>query len=104
MVFAQSLPGRHTRFEIVETLQAEIDAWIVHYNTERLHLGCGNMGGRTQETVMSVNGGVKSCHSGGAKVGQLWACALERAAPIRQARSNAHWPSGQFFEVLNGVE
>ena len=28
----------------------------------------------------NVNGGVKTCHCGGAKVGQFGVCALERAA------------------------
>ena len=46
-----------------------------------------------------VNGGVKFGHCGGAKVGQFGASALERAALISQARSKAHWPSGQFCEV-----
>ena len=31
---------------------------------------------------LGVNGGVKTCHWGGAKVGQFGVCALERAALI----------------------
>ena len=50
-------------------------------------------------TPQDVNGGVKFGHCGGAKVGQFGASALERAALIEQARSKAHWPSGQFCEV-----
>ncbi len=44
-----------------------------------------------------VNGGVKSGHWGGAKVGQFVECALGRVATNQQARSKAHWPSGRLF-------
>ncbi len=44
-----------------------------------------------------VNGGVKSGHWGGAKVGQFVECALGRVATNQQARSEAHWPSGRLF-------
>ena len=44
---------RETFYETVETLQADLDAWLVHYNTERPHLGYRNMGRRPIETVMS---------------------------------------------------
>ncbi|MGY6410453.1 MAG: IS481 family transposase, partial [Alkalilacustris sp.] len=37
----------------VEALQADLDAWLVFYNTERPHLGYRNMGRRPIETVMS---------------------------------------------------
>jgi len=33
--------------------QADLDAWLIHYNTERPHLGYRNMGRRPIETVMS---------------------------------------------------
>ena len=39
--------------ETVEALQADLDAWFVHYNTERPHLGYRNMGRRPAETLMS---------------------------------------------------
>ncbi len=42
-----------TFYETVETLQADLDAWLVHYNTERPHLGYRNQGRRPIETVMS---------------------------------------------------
>ncbi|CAI9404821.1 IS481 family transposase ISRhsp3 [Pleomorphomonas sp. T1.2MG-36] len=35
----------------VEALQEDLDAWLVHYNTERPHLGYRNMGRRSWETV-----------------------------------------------------
>ena len=44
---------RETFYETVEALQADLDAWLVHYNTERPHLGYRNMGRRPVETVMS---------------------------------------------------
>jgi len=44
---------RETFYETVEALQADLDAWLVHYNTERPHLGYRNMGRRPIETVMS---------------------------------------------------
>ena len=41
-----------TRFyEGVEPLQADLDAWLVHYNTERPHLGYRNHGKRPLDTV-----------------------------------------------------
>ena len=44
---------RENLYESVEALQADLDAWLVHYNTERPHLGYRNMGRRPIETVMS---------------------------------------------------
>jgi hypothetical protein len=38
---------------IARSLQADLDAWLVHYNTQRLHLGYRNMGRRPIETVLS---------------------------------------------------
>ena len=38
---------------VVEALQADLDERLVHYNTERPHLGYRNMGRRPVETVMS---------------------------------------------------
>ena len=40
-----------TGYESVETLQADLDAWLVHYNRERPHLGYRNQGRRPWETV-----------------------------------------------------
>ena len=37
--------------EGVEALQADLDAWLVHYNRERPHLGYRNQGRRPWETV-----------------------------------------------------
>ena len=44
---------RETFYDTVDALQADLDAWLVHYNTERPHLGYRNMGRRPVETVMS---------------------------------------------------
>jgi transposase InsO family protein len=44
---------RETFYETVEALQSDLDAWLLHYNTERPHLGYRNMGRRPIETVMS---------------------------------------------------
>jgi len=44
---------RETFYDSVEALQADLDAWLVHYNTERPHLGYRNMGRRPVDTVMS---------------------------------------------------
>jgi transposase InsO family protein len=44
---------RETFYDTVEALQADLDAWLVHYNTQRPHLGYRNMGRRPIETVMS---------------------------------------------------
>ncbi|RWR04677.1 helix-turn-helix domain-containing protein [Paenirhodobacter populi] len=44
---------RETLYDSVEAMQADLDAWLVHYNTERPHLGYRNMGRRPVETVMS---------------------------------------------------
>ena len=44
---------RETFYETVEALQADLDTWLNHYNTERPHLGYRNQGRRPIETVMS---------------------------------------------------
>lgn len=31
----------------------DLDAWLIHYNTERPHLGYGNMGRRPLDIVLS---------------------------------------------------
>ena len=42
---------RETFYESVEALQTDLDRWLVHYNTERPHLGYRNMGKRPIDTV-----------------------------------------------------
>ncbi|GIV81334.1 MAG: IS481 family transposase [Anaerolineae bacterium] len=42
---------RTTFYETVEALQRDLDAWLVHYNTERPHHGYRNLGKRPIETV-----------------------------------------------------
>ena len=42
---------RETFYESVEALQADLDTWLVHYNTERPHLGYRNQGRRPIETI-----------------------------------------------------
>ena len=45
-------PAMHAKlFESVEVLQADLDAWLHHYNHERPHLGYRNQGRRPWETV-----------------------------------------------------
>jgi transposase InsO family protein len=44
---------REKFYESVEALQADLNAWLVFYNTEPPHLGYRNMGRRPIETVMS---------------------------------------------------
>jgi transposase InsO family protein len=45
-------PVMHAKlFESVEALQADLDAWLHHYNHERPHLGYRNQGRRPWETV-----------------------------------------------------
>lgn len=44
---------RKTFYESVEALQRDLDAWLVHYNTERPHQGYRNMGRRPIDTVES---------------------------------------------------
>ncbi len=44
---------REKFYESVEALQADLNAWLVFYNTERPHLGYRNMGRGPIETVMS---------------------------------------------------
>ncbi len=41
-----------TRFyESIEALQQDLDAWLVHYNTDRPHQGYRNQGRRPIETI-----------------------------------------------------
>jgi transposase InsO family protein len=42
---------RETFYEAVEPLQADLDRWLVHYNTERPHLGYRNQGKTPAEFV-----------------------------------------------------
>lgn len=42
---------RTTFYESVEQLQLDLDAWIIHYNTERPHQGYRNMGRRPMDTL-----------------------------------------------------
>jgi hypothetical protein len=35
----------------IEELQADLDEWLVYYNTERPHRGYRNMGKRSIETI-----------------------------------------------------
>jgi transposase InsO family protein len=44
---------RTTLYESVEALQADLDAWLLTYNTERPHHGYRNMGRRPIDTVTS---------------------------------------------------
>lgn len=42
---------RETLYETVEALQEDMDNWLLHYNTERPHLGYRNMGKRPIDTI-----------------------------------------------------
>jgi transposase InsO family protein len=44
---------RTTFYESVEALQADLDRWLVEYNTERPHQGYLNLGKRPIETILS---------------------------------------------------
>ena len=39
-------------YESVEALQEDLDAWLVHYNTERPHQGYRNRGRRPMDTIL----------------------------------------------------
>ena len=43
-------------YETVEVLQTDLDAWLVHYNTERPHQGYRNIGRRPIDTILSFSG------------------------------------------------
>jgi transposase InsO family protein len=42
---------RETFYDSVDALQTDLNAWLVHYNTERPHLGYRNQGRRPIETI-----------------------------------------------------
>jgi len=42
---------RETFYESVKALQADLDKWLVHYNTERPHLGYRNQARRPIEII-----------------------------------------------------
>lgn len=42
---------RETFYEAVDALQADLDRWLTHYNTERPHLGYRNRGKRPIDTI-----------------------------------------------------
>lgn len=50
---------RETFYESVEALQADLDRWLVHYNTERSHLGYRNRGKRPIDTVNAYSPVIK---------------------------------------------
>jgi transposase InsO family protein len=50
---------RTTFYESVEALQADLDAWLVHYNTERPHQGYRNLGRRPIDTINNHSESVK---------------------------------------------
>lgn len=45
------LTMRETFYDSVEQLQADLDAWLIHYNNARPHLGYRNQGRRPIETI-----------------------------------------------------
>jgi transposase InsO family protein len=45
------LAFRQKLYTTLEELQADLDAWLVHYNTERPHQGYRNMGRRPIDTI-----------------------------------------------------
>lgn len=47
---------REKFYESVETLQADFDIWLKHYNTERPHQGYRNMGKRPIDTIKEFIG------------------------------------------------
>ena len=46
---------RKKLYESVEVLQTDLDAWLVHYNTDRPHQGYRNMGRRPLDTILSFS-------------------------------------------------
>jgi transposase InsO family protein len=42
---------RETFYDSVEALQTDLDRWLIHYNTERPHLGYRNLGKRPIDTI-----------------------------------------------------
>lgn len=42
---------RETFYEATDALQTDLDRWLLHYNTERPHLGYRNMGKRPLDTI-----------------------------------------------------
>ena len=63
---------------------------------ERIHHLPAHANISAHATRLFINGGEKTYHCDGAKVGQFGVFASERAALKQQARSKAHWPSGPF--------
>lgn len=45
---------RETSYDGLQALQADLDTWFVHDNTERPHLGYRNQGRRPSETINPV--------------------------------------------------
>jgi transposase InsO family protein len=46
-------------YESVAALQDDLDAWLVHYNTERTHQGYRNMGKRPYDTILEFTNSAK---------------------------------------------
>jgi transposase InsO family protein len=47
---------RETFYDSVVAFKADLDAWLLHYNTERPHQGYRNLGRRPLDPIMSVVG------------------------------------------------
>jgi hypothetical protein len=77
---------RENFYDSVEAMQADLDAWLVHYNTERPHLGYRNMGRRPIETVMSPAKKVK------------WTDYIERFCSLRRRHSKRGYPCPMAFD------
>lgn len=50
---------RETLYSDLDTLEIDLQAWIVHYNTDRPHLGYRNQGRTPYETVLKYLENVK---------------------------------------------
>jgi hypothetical protein len=48
---------RETFYETVDALQADLDAWLIHYNTERPHLGYCMAASDTDDVELCLAGG-----------------------------------------------
>jgi len=62
---------RERFYDTVDRLQADLDAWLDHYNNERPHRGYRNMGRRPTDTVTEYLGKLEAKSKASVGLGRL---------------------------------
>jgi hypothetical protein len=94
---------RTTFYESVEQLQADLDQWMVFYNTERPHHGYRNMGKRPMDTVEQYLRQHQETQTSDAtaSAGQTAVSETQPGAqPVARAKSAATLDTGEYLAMM----